>query len=391
MLHESRSLAMRNQSTALSRSGPTQILTLLLIAQFVGIGLFLHHAFTQQSGAGLRIFALILTVFALLTIVGVWTQKPWALWATLILVSFKLTVDLYGWALDLYRPLILCSVAVNAAIVLLVFAQATPVSPRITLSQKVFFGCVMALAAWVGIWGMFIPLQVDMALPFKVPALHARFLGAMYLSGATFMLLGISARVWNEVRVVTPMISIWTGMLGIISLFHLQAFSWPRTQVWIWFFAYICYPLIAAWLAWRQRVQEEHSQGPPLSGALRTYLYIQGAVATILALALLLAPGAMTTVWPWKITPVLTHIYSAPFLSYGLGSIYAARQRTCADVRIVVYATLVFALFVLIGSYLHAQLFKFGTPSAWLWFGGFGLATLALALFGTMPALRRKI
>ena len=48
-----------------------------------------------------------------------------------------------------------------------------------------------------------------------VPPLHARFLGAMYLSGATFMLLGLAARQWAEMRVTVPMIAIWTGMLGI--------------------------------------------------------------------------------------------------------------------------------------------------------------------------------
>jgi hypothetical protein len=186
------------------------------------------------------------------------------------------------------------------------------------------------------------------------------------------------------------MISIWTGMLGIVSMLHLEAFNWSRNQVWVWFFAYICYPIIAAWIAWRQRSQTEHSAGPALSLAIRTYLYLQGGVATALALGLLFAPEAMTTLWPWKISPILAYIYSAPFLSYGLGSFYAARQRTWAEVRIVVYATLAFALLVFIASYLHAQLFKFGTLPASLWFACFGVASVALALFGSIPALRQK-
>jgi hypothetical protein len=190
--------------------------------------------------------------------------------------------------------------------------------------------------------------------------------------------------------VVVPMISIWTGMLGLVSLFHLEAFDWSRIQVWVWFLAYIGYPIIAAWIAWQQRTQKEHVVGPPLSVALRSYLYLQGGIVTLLALSLLIAPTVMTTLWPWKITPILAHIYSAPFLSYGLGSFYAVRQQAWLEIRIVVYATLVFTVGVFIASLLHAELFDFGTLSAWLWFGGFGLSTLALALFGSVPALRQK-
>ena len=47
----------------------------------------------------------------------------------------------------------------------------------------------------------------------------------------------------------------------------------------------------------------------------------------------------MTGVWPWKITPVLASIYSAPFLSYGVGSLYAAAQSTWAEIRIAVHAS----------------------------------------------------
>ncbi|HEX9926715.1 MAG TPA: hypothetical protein VGD99_28975, partial [Anaerolineae bacterium] len=160
--------------------------------------------------------------------------------------------------------------------------------------------------------------------------------------------------------------------------------------VWVWFVAYIGYPLIAAWIAWQQRRQRDHLVGPPLSTMLCSYFYLQGGIVTILALSLLLFPTLMTTLWPWNITPVLAHIYSAPFLSYGLGSLYAARQQTWAEVRIVVYATLVFTLGVLSASLLHAGLFDFGAVSAWLWLGGFALATLALVLFSSVPALRNK-
>src|SRR6266545_2140505 len=119
--------------------------------------------------------------------------------------------------------------------------------------QKIYFAAVGLLALWVGVWGYFIPGQVDKAIPWLVPPLHSRFLGAMYLSGATFMIGGILAHYYAEVRVMVRAILIWTGMLFVVSLFYLGEFDYSRIQVWIWFGAYIIYPLIALWLMWQDR------------------------------------------------------------------------------------------------------------------------------------------
>jgi hypothetical protein len=367
-------------------------LLFLIIVQYVGLGiLFPYYAFVNQSSIGLRIFSIFLSFFALFTLGSVWSRKSWAIWAVLVLVSIKLTLDLYAWAINLDRsPLIFVSEFINLSVIGIAFQSRMSASSEITVPQKIFYGFVLALAAMIGIWGVFFPANVLQVLPFMVPPLHSRFLGSMYLSGATFMGLNILAKQWAEVRVVTPMIAVWTGMLGIISLFHLPAFDWGRVQVWIWFIAYISFPLIAAWIAWQQRSQTKPTEGLPLSDHLRTYLYLQGGLVTLLALSLLIAPSWMVIIWPWKITPILAHIYSAPFLSYGLGSLYAVSQQTWREVRIVIYATLVFTAGVLLASLYHINLFKFETFSAWLWFGGFVISSLALALFGTTPTLRSQ-
>jgi hypothetical protein len=369
-----------------------KILLFLLIVQYIGVGIvFPYYTFVGQDSIGLCVFAVVLSAFALLTLSSVWFRKSWAMWAVLTLVSFKITIDLYAWAINLDRSLLLLvSELINFGVISIAFQSKMPIRLEITQPQKIFYGFVLVLAATIGIWGIFFPANVLQVLPFMVPPMHSRFLGSMYLSGATFMGLNILAKQWAEVRVVTPMIAIWTGMLGVISLFHLSVFDWGRVQVWIWFIAYISFPLIAAWIAWQQRSQTNPAEGLPLSNRLRTYLYFQGGLVTLLALSLLIAPSWMVTLWPWKITPILAHIYSAPFLSYGLGSLYAVSQETWREVRIVIYATLVFTVGVLLASLHHANLFDFGIFSTWLWFGGFTISSLALALFGTTPALRSQ-
>ncbi len=250
----------------------------------------------------------------------------------------------------------------------------------VTRGQRIYFGAVGLLALWVGIWGYFIPGQVDKAIPWLVPPLHARFLGAMYLSGTAFMIGGIMSHYYAEVRVMVRVILIWTGMLFIVSLFYLGEFDYSRNQVWIWFGAYIIYPLIALWLMWNDRSLSEQVSGPGLPAWVRVYLLAQGLIVTGLALVLLLAPEFMVNVWPWKITRLLAQIYSAPFLAYGLSSLMLSRKQSWPEVRVVVVATFVFALGVLFASFIHRELFSITNAATWLWFGGFLLATVILGL-----------
>jgi hypothetical protein len=248
----------------------------------------------------------------------------------------------------------------------------------VTRGQKIYFAAVGLLALWVGSWGYFIPGRVDQAIPWLVPPLHARFLGAMYLSGAAFMVCGILAHYYAEVRVMVPMIAIWTGMLFIVSLFYLGEFDYSRPQVWIWFGAYIIYPLIGLWLMWHHRKLHERMDGPALPAWVRGYLLAQGVAVTLLSLSLLLAPELMVNAWPWKITQMLAQIYSAPFLSYGLGSLMLSRQQTWTEVRVAVIGIFTFTFGVLLASLIHRELFSLSNLAAWLWFGGFSLATLIL-------------
>jgi hypothetical protein len=248
----------------------------------------------------------------------------------------------------------------------------------ISRGHKVYFLAVGLLAVWVGVWSYFIPTQVDAAIPWLVPPLHARFLGAMYLSGATAMALCVLASRWAQVRVILPMIAIWTGMLFVISLWHLPEFNFARPQPWVWFGAYLLYPFIALWFAWQQRAVDRTPAGAALPKWASVYMTLQGVVSTVLGLALLFAPGFMVAAWPWQITSLLAQLYAAPFLSYGLGSFMLARSRTWSEVRIASASIMVFAAGALLASVIHRQLFSTADVSGRLWFGGWTLATLIM-------------
>lgn len=248
----------------------------------------------------------------------------------------------------------------------------------VTGFQRGYFATVGAFAAWVGAWGTFLPTKVDHALPWMVPPLHARFLGAVYFSAAVLLFGGMAARLYAEVRAMVPVIAVWTGSLLVVSLFHLGEFDFGHRPVWFWFFAYVLYPLIGFALMWRYRGLEDEVEGARLPAWTARFFQALFVTLVLLAAALLLAQELMASLWPWKISPLLVQIYSAPFLAYGISCGMLARRRNWPEVRLVVYGLLVFTGGALAASILHRGLFDPARTATWVWFGGFSLVTATL-------------
>jgi hypothetical protein len=261
----------------------------------------------------------------------------------------------------------------------------------VTLGQRIYLGAVAALALWVGIWCYFIPTHSAEAIPWQVSILCATFLGSMYLSGAIFNATCMFARRWVDVRVIMPMIAMWTGGLTIISLFFLPLFDFTRPQVWVWFGAYIIYPLIGLWLTWTHRSQ---SHIYPLDEAAlpewpRRYLCIQGGLMIALGLSLLLFTRSMLFLWPWSTGGLMLKLYSAPLLTYGIGSLMFAQKNTWSEIRFGLLAIGVFTGAELGGSIFHHTLLDGSPISIALWFLWLTLTTAMLGYLSWLAFTRR--
>ena len=250
---------------------------------------------------------------------------------------------------------------------------------QISSGDRVFYGVIFLAALLVAVIGLFMPAQLAAVLPWaQVPPLHARFIGAMYGFGAVFMLFCMLSSRFAAVRWAHLMIALWTGLLLVISLFHLEVFRLNRTADQIWFASYIIYPLIGLFLAWRQQpwANPDHNAPNALPDWAKNLLLIQGAILTLLALALLLASTPMSQVWPWPVSPLLAQIYAGPLLSLGLGSLLFGRQASWLNTLPLVAGLLTFTAGTLIASLIHSRLFSLAQLSDGLWFTFFGLATL---------------
>lgn len=257
---------------------------------------------------------------------------------------------------------------------------------RVTGAERVYFVAVGLLAGWVGLPAFLAPSRSEKVLPFAIPPLHARVIGAVYIAGLAIMIGSAVARRWAEIRLVPLMTAIWTGGLLIVTLLHNEDFDFDRVQTQVWFAAYVAYPLIGIWIHLRRRSSDgvDEEPGPVAPDWFRRWLVAQGAVLTIVGVALLIAPGTVADAWPWTVQSLLAQIYSAPFLSFGIGSLLLSRLRTAREMRMSVLGMGVFGVGALVASVIHLELFDAADVAAWIWFAVLG-SMIGLALSVLVP------
>lgn len=251
----------------------------------------------------------------------------------------------------------------------------------LTVGQRVYLGAVAALALWVGYWCYLVPTHSAVAIPWQLPTLCATFLGSMYFSGAIFTGTCMVAKRWVDVRVVMPMIAMWTGGLTIISLFYLPLFDFTRGQVWVWFGAYIVYPLIGLGLMWTHRKQAGvyPQDEPALPNWARSDLRILSSLMVVFGLGLLLAPNMVLPLWPWHTGKLMLQLYSAPLLTYGVGCFLFSRQHTWSEIRLGFLAIGVFTAAELASTIYYHTMLDGSLISIAVWFAWLAGTTGMLA------------
>jgi hypothetical protein len=260
--------------------------------------------------------------------------------------------------------------------------------PTLTAHRAYFF-VVIWFTLWVGCFGFFKPEEILRALPWPVPPLHARFVGAIYLGASTFLALSLFARSLAAVRTVVRIAFWWTGWLLVVTFLHWSAFDFARVQTWFWVVAYIAFPLAAAWLAWGPGApRAEFAAGDCWQGrALAHVTFGFGGAFLVLAAISFFAPSWAVAVWPWKLTPFLAQVYSGPILAFGIGLVEIARRRSRVEARFPALGLLVAASLGIVASLRHAPLFVAGSLSRTIWFATLG-AIVCYSLVLTATSLR---
>lgn len=245
--------------------------------------------------------------------------------------------------------------------------------------HRLYFLIVSGFTAWVGWFGFVEPGQILRALVWPLPPLHARFVGALYVSATVFLLLAAAMHSRAAVEAIVRIALAWTGWLLLITIAHRDLFDPARAQTWFWVVAYVSFPIAAAWLTLRRRPALPALAERVLPRWAASLWGVQAVVYLCLGLALTFLPAAISAIWPWPISALLAQLYSGPVIGWGVGCLYLAR-RSDRDASLAPAAgLLVFAALALLGSTWHLAVFTAGRLSSAVWFGCL-LAILIAAL-----------
>ncbi len=160
------------------------------------------------------------------------------------------------------------------------------------------------------------------------PPLTAAFLGAGYMSSFLLEYLSSRERIWARARVAVPSVLIFTTVMFLVTLAHLDKFhlgsdfsTLTQAITWVWLLVYGAVPVIMAVLAIVQ-IRSPGVDPPRLSPVPRAMFFVliaQAVVLLSLGMALLIAPVSVgSEVWPWSLSALTARAIGAFLLGTGV-------------------------------------------------------------------------
>lgn len=261
--------------------------------------------------------------------------------------------------------------------------------PRVTAILLAVTGIEVLVLFGAGVGLVVQPSVIRAIWPWPLTPFNAAFLGAVYsaslISAAALTVIGR----WSPARIVVPMILVFTAIVLIVSLAHLERFN-PGWPAWLWFFLYLALPINAAWHVWLYRKLAPADPEPPARG-LRTIILISAGLFGLYGLALLVVPEAVGNLWPWPIDAFHGRLYSVTFLTPALGLFLLSRAASWAEFWTMGLTLLVLGLLAVFGlavTDLRTARIDWAGPSTWSYVVPFGL--IAALGFGLCRAARQR-
>ena len=206
---------------------------------------------------------------------------------------------------------------------------ATTIEPQgLTLySRFVLFGIVLPLLFIAGVQLFILAEQTEtyFAWTFAVP-FSAAFMGAGYWAAMLHAYSGARASSWATVRTSLPAALTATTLLTITTFLHLDKFHFDsplfitRFVTWVWIIVYVTVPFIlfAAWVLQSRLPGADVKGRHPLRSWMRSGYALLAAFALISGLGLFIAPTAMSSLWPWEVTPLAGRAVSSWLTAFGM-------------------------------------------------------------------------
>jgi hypothetical protein len=269
-------------------------------------------------------------------------------------------------------------------------AAASPESLT-PLTRVVLYGAG-ALAVVAGPVLFLFPDDTDSYFAWEIKnVLTPVFMGANYLAGIGAV-WGAQSNRWSVTRVAMPALIVFVLTQLLATLLHLDIFKWSHPIAWAWLAVYIVSPVAAIPVT----VQQERSWrrgrsdvGGTEGVVVRPTFVVFAAISFVVGLALFLLPEAMSSVWPWSLTPLTGRVIGGWVLSgaflYGM----IAREPVLERTRIALTSVAIVMVLLLIGAGVHHVAFD-GPAISIAVYIAHSAAAGSVALFTLLAAVRES-
>jgi hypothetical protein len=262
-------------------------------------------------------------------------------------------------------------------------------NPRLSPLVRVF-AAVVVLVLVAGTSLLVYPALMVPRWPWPLAPFTARFLGAFYLAEmVAIVMMGLINR-WAPARLVLIMAVSFTLIVSLVCLWHIDRFNFGRWGPWGWFFVYVGSAIVAAAFVWTYR-RHPHPGRRLTSAALRSFFVVQALVVGGYGLTLLATPEFAVGFWPWRVDRFHAQVYSAIFITAGLGAYLLSRSASASELAAFGFAQVVLGSCAILGVWLAnatAQTINWTAPGAMLWVAFFAAFALAGAVSATLSVCR---
>jgi hypothetical protein len=219
--------------------------------------------------------------------------------------------------------------------------RKTRSAPDLTIS--------LPLRIWIGIEVIFGVLSLatisltpadtasHFAWPIR-PVATAALLGGFYVAAASFYVLSLFARRWENIRVFVWASILFSSTELLATFLHWDRFSVGSTPFNVWFVSYVLPPpLFIYFYFWHQQraapIPKESDE--PLPSDLRIGLRALGAFLSLFALVAFILPAVAISLMPWTFTPLTVRALSGWILALGVLLISVAHENDRTRARII--------------------------------------------------------
>jgi hypothetical protein len=213
-------------------------------------------------------------------------------------------------------------------------------------------------------WAIFVAPQStasNFAWPIQ-PAVTAALFGAIYLSALPLMVAGFFTRIWERVRVIVLPAAVFTAVMLLPTLLHLDKFATGSVAFTIWLASYVLPPpVFVACYVWQQMRSQRVGSGivAPLPKLERSFLFANGATLMAFSTAVMLFPAILQAIAPFTFTPLTARAFAGYITLVALLQISMACENDWPRSRLatVLLIPLPFAILF--------QLVRFGNQVQW--------------------------